>query len=294
MKNVLPRYLLDRNCLIGTVMFSVLFALIFLNLYIPFSDTAWFGLGNSTTFLITAGFAFISILILVTSRVVMYQTGKVCKLTYAGYILWCIIEVVLICILYTVVTMDVIHPADQSWAMVFGKAMMYGSISLIIPYIMAGMYFTIMDKNRTISLMNCSSGIAGDVPSSREEDKITLFDSGGSLKLSVRTADMYYIESDDNYIKVWYLDSGGGLKTYILRCRLKTVEESFRDSPLARCHRKYIVNLDKVRVLRKEKDAYWLDLENDSIPPLPVSKTYSDAVLERFRKCSPEKVGGME
>ena len=45
MKNLkLPEYLLGKYQLIGTVTFSVLFALVFLNIYIPFSDTAWFGL----------------------------------------------------------------------------------------------------------------------------------------------------------------------------------------------------------------------------------------------------------
>ena len=72
----------------------------------------------------------------------------------------------------------------------------------------------------------------------------------------------------------------------MLRCRLKTVEESFRGSSLVRCHRKYIVNMDKVKVLRKEKDGYELDLDNDSIAPIPITKTYSENVLSRFNNSS--------
>ena len=146
----LPAYLLEKNRLVGTVTFSVLFALIFLNIYIPFSDTAWFGLGNSQTFLFTAGFAFISILILVLSRTVMYQTGKFVVFTYLGYVLWCILEVLLICVFYAFVTIDVVRPGDGSWIGIFSRALPYGSISLIIPYILSGMYFTIMEKNKTI------------------------------------------------------------------------------------------------------------------------------------------------
>ena len=85
---------------------------------------------------------------------------------------------------------------------------------------------------------------------------------------------------------VWYTDSKGDLKRYMLRCRLKTVEESFRGSSLVRCHRKYIVNMDKVKVLRKEKDGYELDLDNDSIAPIPITKTYSENVLSRFNNSS--------
>ena len=36
----LPGYLLGKYQLIGTVTFSVLFAIVFLNIYVPFSDTA--------------------------------------------------------------------------------------------------------------------------------------------------------------------------------------------------------------------------------------------------------------
>ena len=145
------------------------------------------------------------------------------------------------------------------------------------------LYFTIIDKNRTISLMNCTNVVSDELSASKPEDKITLFDNSGALKLSVRTSNLYYIESDDNYIKVWYSDAGGQIKTYMLRCRLKTVEQSFRDSLLVRCHRKYIVNLDRVKVLRKEKDAYYLDLDSDCIPPLSVSRTYADKVLSRYK-----------
>lgn len=290
MNKKLPLYLLEKNRLVGTVTFSVLFALVFLNLYIPFSDTAWFGLGNSQTFLFTAGFAFISILILALSRTVMYQVAKLYEFTYLGYVLWCVLEVLLICGFYTFVTKDVVHHDDSSWLQVFSRALLYGSISLIIPYILTGMYFTIMEKNRTIRLMNSPEVVSDEPVSSEPEDKVTLFDNSGALRLSVRTSNLYYIESDDNYIKVWYLDAKGELKTYMMRCRLKTVEQSFRNTSLVRCHRKYIVNLDRVKILRKEREAYFLDLDNDSIPPLAVSKTYTQAVLGWFSKENPEKV----
>ena len=281
---------LKKNRLVGTVTFSVLFALIFLNLYIPFSDTAWFGLGNSQTFLFTAGFAFISILIMVISRTVMYHTSRLWEFTYLGYVLWCIMEVLLICAFYTFVTVDVVRSGGGGWIQVFSRALLYGSISLIIPYILTGMYFTIMEKNRTIRLMNSPDVVSDEQVSSRSEGKITLFDNSGALRLSVRTSNLYYIESDDNYIKVWYMDSGGELKTYMMRCRLKTVEQSFQDTSLVRCHRKYIVNLDRVKVLRREKDTYYLELDCDSIPPLSVSKTYTGAVLDRFRETPSDQV----
>lgn len=291
MKHRLPGYLVGKNQLVGTVVFSVLFALIFLNIYIPFSDTAWFRLGNSQMFLFTAGFAFISILILVASRAVMYKVARIIDFTYAGYILWCVSEVVLICAFYTFVTADMVGlpPGTPMWS-IFLKSLLYGSISLLIPYILSGMYFTIVDKDRTIRLMTFHDMARDGGAPARPDDKITLFDNSGALKLSVRASDLFYIESDDNYIKVWYADSKGEMKAYMLRCRLKTVEQSFKGTSLVRCHRQYIVNLDKVKILRKEKDVYYMDLDNEAAVPLPVSRTYSEDVVSRFLKENPEKV----
>lgn len=287
MKNPkVPDYLLGKYQLIGTVTFSVLFALVFLNIYIPFSDTAWFGLGNSVMFLMTVAFSVAAIMILIASRMLMYRTRNLFQMTYAAYIFWCMMELVVISAIYTKVTMDVMGQISESpWA-VFGRTMLYTFIALGVPYLIAGMYFAIIDKNKTIRLMNYDN-VVTDEPIKPETQKITLFDNSGSLKLSLSPENLYYIESDDNYIKVWYTDNKGELKQYMLRCRLKTVEESFKDTGLVRCHRKYIVNIKKVKVLRKESEGYVLDLDNEDIHPLTVTKTYTDSILSYFTGESP-------
>ena len=130
--------------------------------------------------------------------------------------------------------------------------------------------------------MNFSNVVSDEPVNTGKEQKITLFDSSGVLKLALSLSNLYYIESDDNYIKVWYVDSKGVLQKYILRCRLKTVEESFKGSSLVRCHRKYIVNTERVKVLRKEGDSFVLELDKESITPIPVTKTYEKTVLDIF------------
>ena len=73
----------------------------------------------------------------------------------------------------------------------------------------------------------------------------------------------------------------------MLRCRLKTVEDSFKGSSLVRCNRKYIVNIKKVSTLRKESSGYVIDLGKEEIPALPVTKTYTDTILSYFTDESP-------
>ena len=287
-KDKIPGYLLGKYQLIGTVTFSVLFAVVFLNIYIPFSDTAWFGLGDSVMFLLTIVFTGIAILTLIMSRLLMYRSKRLFEMTYAGYTLWCILEIVFICGFYTWLTVDITAPVDESVWKIFGRSLLYGTIALGVPYLISGMYFAIIDKNNTIRLMNYENVVTDEpVRPDTQMQKITLFDNSGALKLSLSPENLYYIESDDNYIKVWYTDSKSELKQYMLRCRLKTVEESFKGSGLVRCNRKYIVNIHKVDTLRKESEGYFLDLANESIPPLPVTKTYTDTVLSYFTEVQP-------
>ena len=237
-------------------------------------------------FFLTLAFAFAAIMILVASRMMMYRSKNLFDLTYITYTLWCILEIVVISAVYTKVTMDITSPNEETSWEIFGRTLLYATIALGVPYLISGMYFAIIDKNKTIRLMNYDNVVTDD-PVKPETQKITLFDNSGSLKLSLSTENLYYIESDDNYIKVWYTDAKGELKQYMLRCRLKTVEESFKGSCLVRCHRKYIVNIKKVKVLRKESEGYVLDLDNEEIQPLTVTKTYTDSVLSHFTGESP-------
>ena len=287
MNNKLPQYLLGKYQIIGTVTFSVLFAVVFLNLYIPFSETAWFGSGNSIMFLFTLVFGSIAVLTLIVSRMLMYRSKKYFDLTYLTYAIWLLIEVLSIAGLYTWITIEIINIQDNVLD-VFSRSVKSSLIALGVPYIISAMYFAIIDKNNTIRLMNYEN-VVTDEPQkpAAELRKITLFDNSGALKMSISPDNLYYIESDDNYIKVWYTDSRGRMQNYILRCRLKTVEDSFKDSGLIRCNRKYIVNLAKVTMLRKENDGYILELCNEEIPPLPVTKTYVDPVLAYFTEQQP-------
>ncbi|MBQ5980354.1 MAG: DNA-binding protein [Bacteroidales bacterium] len=278
----LPDYFRGKNQLIYTVTFAALFSIVFLLLSLPFSHNSWMALGNSRFFAFTVLFATGSLLLVALSKFVMYKTRNILRMTFLGYILWCIAEVVVICLAYSFITVPITGIGWEQFPETLGNALLYGTISLIIPYILAGMYFAIQDKNQTIRLMNYGNVVLDENVLPSKLEKITLFDNSGDLKLCVSASNLFYIESDDNYIKVWYSDSKGDLKRYMLRCRLKTVEESFRGSSLVRCHRKYIVNMDKVKVLRKEKDGYELDLDNDTIPQIPITKTYEKNVLAYF------------
>ena len=107
---------------------------------------------------------------------------------------------------------------------------------------------------------------------------INLHDNNGTLRLSINTDALYYLESEDNYMKVYYKHKDRIL-SYMLRCRTRSVEESLKDTSLVRCHRSYIVNINKIQLLEEDKRMHYITLNDKSIGRIPVSKSYYDKVL---------------
>lgn len=283
----LPRYLLGKYQLTMTVVSTALFSLIFIIVCLPFLDNSWFRIGQDAAFPYTVAFLVLSVLIIVISKRLMYQMRNARDFTFLTFILWSIAEILIISVLYTVFTIEgdrfgLLNTGGQAPEDIFWRLLVSAAICLGVPCVVCSLYFAVEDKDNTIRLMNYSN-VVSDVPyTPSEEKRITLFDNNGVLKFSISTENLFFIESDDNYIKVWYTDNSGEMKRYMLRCRLKTVEDSFTDSNLMRCHRKYIVNISKVKILKAEKDGYQINLDIENVDPIPISKTYEQAVLSRF------------
>lgn len=270
-----PLYLTDKNELIGTLIFTVLFAIVFLNIYIPTSATAWFELGKSIYFFMSVGFISLSALILVVSRIIMYRTRLFTKMNFTKYFIWIFIEIILLTLFYTIVTFTLIERESFNFISISLKSISVVSIILIIPYTIASIYCILNNKNKTLQLFHYikEETISDSGSPLTDSDLIHLSDNNGNIKLSVKLENLYYIESQDNYIKIYYLNNDS-MQNYMLRCKLKTIEDSFANSPLTRCHRSYIVNTNRIRIIRKEKEGVFIDMDWDGISPIPVSKGY--------------------
>lgn len=117
----------------------------------------------------------------------------------------------------------------------------------------------------------------------RSVDMYNFYDERGELKLSVKPDRLYYLEAADNYVKIHY-SNGGRIEKLMIRNTLKNIEWRFRDMGLVRCHRSYIVNLNKVQVLRRQEGEVLLDFGEEKIPPIPVSKGYGEKMLSLLAK----------
>ena len=110
---------------------------------------------------------------------------------------------------------------------------------------------------------------------------IPFYDDKSVLKLSVKKESLLYLEATENYITICYLNKGKVSK-YLLRATMKRMEETFAGTGIVRCHRSYMVNFEKVKVIRRDKDNLRLELDHPEVMDIPLSKTYLQNVMQTF------------
>jgi DNA-binding LytR/AlgR family response regulator len=107
------------------------------------------------------------------------------------------------------------------------------------------------------------------------------------LRFSVKMENLLYLEASDNYVSIYYLNKEK-VSRFMLRNTLKTLEEDLKGTEMVRCHRSYMVNYEKVKIIRREKDGVRLELDLPSAIDLPVTKTYMENVMKAFSHFSPQ------
>ena len=110
---------------------------------------------------------------------------------------------------------------------------------------------------------------------------INFFDEKDELQLSLRVDLIYYIESAENYINIYYKNKEN-TERFTLRSTLKKQQEKLEKYGFVRCHRSYLVNFANIMLLRKDKDGPYLDFGETGLQQIPISKTYLEAVTAYF------------
>jgi DNA-binding LytR/AlgR family response regulator len=99
--------------------------------------------------------------------------------------------------------------------------------------------------------------------------------------LSLPAADLLFIESSDNYCTVVYLKNGQPAKP-LLRSSLSRLENQLNRAHIVRCHRSYLVNLDRVERVTGNAQGYKLHLLNGQFI-IPVARQYNDTLVAELK-----------
>lgn len=303
----IPKFLVSRRYISVVIAFIVLFSGLFLFIYQPFSLAVWFSTADSLSFSLSLLFYILSIIILVVSRMTMYHLQDRVDLTTMTYIWWIMFENLAISLLYTLITIKFFPVEGISTPTIATRALMCVTLILVIPNALVLFYaaykakceelqatqyrlqrlseeYRLLESNTQHELRAAAMVQSKRQPQQSQETTprmINLYDNNGTLRLTLNIDSLYYLESEDNYIKVYYKHNDK-IVSYMLRCRTRSVEESLAGTCMVRCHRSFIVNINKISVMEDDRRMHYLSLDDDSIRRIPVSKSYYESLVAKL------------
>jgi hypothetical protein len=273
----IPPYLNEKQNIIRLILFTSLFALVFINAYSPFGADRWYNLTRFEFFTYSSLTILLGVLVVVISRILMYHVCKRHTINIWQYLLWIFAEVFSMALAYGLFEKLFLKDARMFTELIKNSSR-NTALVLLLPYSVLWLYFSWRDKKEQIERL------ADSLPfSDNARNMIPFYDDKGILKFSIKKENLLYLESAENYVNICYLNKGKVSK-YLLRDTLKKIEENFSGTEIVRCHRSYMVNFEKVKVIRKDKDGLKLEFDNPSVTDIPVSKTYVNTVMQTFSK----------
>jgi len=280
MNTNIPSYLYDKANINRLILFTALFALLFINIFQPFGSRGWYpDISDFKYFFFSSLIILTGMLVVVISRLIMLLYVKKHTVTYLQYTFWILGEILSMSLFYSLFSKFIPEQGmKRDFMEIFHKSTVNTSLVLLLPYAILWLYFSWRDKNSLLQKM--ATVDQGNV--ALRKNLIAFTDEKGELRISIMLENLLYIDSSDNYVTIHYLNKSK-LSHFLIRNSLKWMDENLtKDSQLVRCHRGFIVNLDKVKVLRKNKGGIIMELDVVNVPDIPVSATYYDSVMAKF------------
>ena len=270
----IPEYINKKKNIVRLVGFTALFALVFINIYKPFSSSGWYKVSEFMFFVYSSIIILTGVLVVVISRLIMYFYSKKHKISYWKYGIWVFIEIFLMSCFYTFYTL--LLNTDRDIMEIFEGSLKNTTLVLLLPYIVLWFYFGWRDSVEKLAVIENPDEMTFLLPGS-----IAFTDEKGVLRLSLSGSDLLYIESSDNYVLIHYTVNEK-IKRYLLRNTLKNLEKELENTMVTRCHRSFLVNLERAKVIRRDRDGLYIELDAPGSEDIAVSKSYQKKVSEKF------------
>lgn len=287
----LPDFLLTKNNIIRLIVFTTVYSLIFINIFRPFNSETWIpGINNFNYFVYSSLLVLLGLALISLSRVIMHHFVKRIAIGYLEYIVWIFAEIFLLAAIYVFIAYRVgfidnflaENPNLTLWEACFDilrKAIANTTWMLLIPYIISYLYLYNQYLIRDV---------INKTKEENENNLIQIRDERNEVRFSVASNKIVYVESADNYCVVKYLNNDK-LNDFIVRNSLKRLAADFSDTPIQRCHRSYLINFEHIASLRKDFGEIILEFDVPNIKQIPVSKSYTDKILDMFVIFSKQK-----
>ena len=270
-KQSVPDYLTTRKNTIIQIAFTSVFAYVFIIIYRPFGYDNWYKVKEWQLPIATAVVVLIGMVVVILSRIILLRIKRSHEITLAVYIWFIIAEIVSMGLFYTSFEILILHDNRSPVALLF-NAIENTSLILLIPYTLSILFFAWSDIKKKLEQV---------VLQFRDPSEIFVpfKDEKGNLKITIKCTDLLFLESNDNYVNIHYLDNGKR-KTYMIRNSLKQFESDLKDYPVYRNHRKFSVNIKNVKMLKKERKGFELVINTEKEDKVPVSRSYEKRIME--------------
>jgi DNA-binding LytR/AlgR family response regulator len=270
----IPTYVYAKANMVRLIVFTALFALVFINIYKPFSSFNWYNVSEFKFLIYSSLIILTGVLVVVISRLSMRYWGRKHEIGLGAYILWVLLEMFFMALFFTIYT-AYLNP-ERDYLGIFRESLVNTSLVLLLPYAALHLYFAYKDKEKKLRQMEEEQLVA-----TGKQNIYSFHDEKGELCLSVTKEHLLYIEAADNYVEIWYLNKETPTRS-IVRNSLKNIEKHLAHTNVIRSHRSYIVNLEAVKVIRRQKDGIYMEFGIERVPDIPVSERYNKKITNWF------------
>ena len=244
------------------------FLFLFLILYKPFDLSGLLSFEHGGFAFNCAIIAAIVLVILLLTRILLWGLRNATDFKRSTYFLWCVGEVGVSSLFISLYLMLISGNAFE-YIDILPRVITELAAILVFPYII-------------LTLVLESDIMARYSQSEPEEiSKIRFYDEKHNLKFVAESRTVLYIESNENYCSIYYLE-GGKVKNFLLRGTMKSMEEECSKHGILRCHRSYFINVGRIKVLRREKDGFNVaELDVAGLDSIPVTPRYYQTIAEK-------------
>ena len=275
----IPEYLKDKSTLITQVMFVSIFALVFINIYAPFNASSWTELARLDLFFYSSVMILIGMLGIVFSKLIFFLIMGRIRMSYLIFGLWHLAEIVLMAAIYLAVDLVLLKSGmelvDRFMSLLFITLMV-----LAIPYSISWLYLSMKDKRSKLEELTINTS-----QEFQEKKMITFRDESEKLRFSIKSEDILFVESTDNYVTVHTLEKGK-VKKIMLRNTMKRLEKELEGTLIQRCHRSYMVNFENIKLVKLISTNLYIYMDSPEEVRIPVSKSYAEHVHEFLNRVS--------
>ncbi len=307
----LPSFLVTKENIRRLIFFTTIYSLVFINIFRPFNSDSWIpGINTFNYFVYSSLMVLVGLTLISISRVMMYFFVKRISIGYLEYLIWIFAEIAILAGFYVFIAHKVgfidnfisENPAFTYWEAIFEifrRAIANTTWMLLIPYVVSFLYLynehllrvVIKEKDEQIEiekkkLIDLEKEYEEKTVKEKDDKYVIQFkDERDEIRFTLTSDKIVYIESADNYCIIKYLNNNE-IVDFLLRNSLKKLSEELKGTPIQRCHRSYMVNFEHIASLRKDNSEITLEFDVKGIKDIPVSKSYTDKIMESFVKYS--------